>query len=134
MLSPGHSIVSQRSIGSGLLSLTGNSRFENYLRHRARKKGMLLNEHGIWRWTRHQESLVSDMTESSAEPSEESKRPEPKPTDEFTSHGYWSLIKSISEEDIFRELGMDYLHPTRRNFTHMVKPPKDDGFDYFDYS
>ncbi|KAF8195601.1 hypothetical protein BJ912DRAFT_957541 [Pholiota molesta] len=130
-------IVSQRSIGSGLLSLTGNLRFENYLRYRARKKGMLLNEHGIWRWTRHQESLVSDMTESSAEPSEESKRTEePRPTAEFTSHGYWSLIKTIGEEDIFRELGMDYLHPARRNFTPMVKPqaPKDDDFDYFDYS
>ncbi|KAF9483507.1 Nucleotidyltransferase [Pholiota conissans] len=129
-------IVPQRSIGSGLLSLTGNARFENYLRYRARQKGMLLNEHGIWKWTQHQPNLAPDMTESfTAEHAEEYKPTatlKPVEAEETANQGYWSLIKSSSEEDIFQELGLEYLPPTRRNFTHIVKPSKDDFFDYLE--
>ena len=30
--------------------------------------------------------------------------------------GYWSLAKSAREEEIFQELGMDFVDPTKRNF------------------
>ncbi|KAI6098102.1 hypothetical protein F5141DRAFT_437927 [Pisolithus sp. B1] len=34
--------------------------------------------------------------------------------------GKWEFLCGENEELIFRELGMDYVHPARRNFTHLL--------------
>lgn len=48
--------------------------------------------------------------------------------------GKWEFLCGESEEAIFRELGMDYVHPARRNFTFLLgeRPrgrPKKNGVD-----
>ena len=99
----GFSLVPQKSLGSALLFLTGDNEFHKDLSTRAQNIGMLFNHHGLWNWN-------SSQTESPA-PNAESQS--------FVgtmNDGYWSLAKSTTEEEIFQELGMDFVDPTRRNF------------------
>jgi DNA polymerase beta len=62
---------------------------------------MLLNQYGLWKWNHTSPSREADGDD---EPPE-------------TERGYWSLVKSATEEDIFEELGIDFIEPSRRNFS-----------------
>ncbi|KAF8967190.1 hypothetical protein BDZ97DRAFT_1903577 [Flammula alnicola] len=97
-------IVPQKSLGSALLSLTGDSEFDKELCNRAQRQGMLFNEYGLWKWNPGQNNpMTSVPDEAQAESIAQ-------------SDGYWSLVNSTSEEDIFRELDIKFVDPTKRNF------------------
>jgi len=76
---------------------------------------MLFNEYGLWKWNLSDPptpvSSTSEPTETSLEKGEDAS------TLDHLNKGYWSLVKSATEEDIFEELGMDYVDPTKRNFS-----------------
>ncbi|KAJ7486199.1 hypothetical protein B0H11DRAFT_1721942 [Mycena galericulata] len=85
-------LVAQKSRGAALISLTGDIEFIRDLRIRASKLGMHLNEYGLWRWN-----------ESS--------------TKEDDDGGFWELVRADTEEEVLRELGMEYVEPVKRNFS-----------------
>lgn len=58
---------------------------------------MHLNEYGLWRWN-----------ESSEEEGD---------GDEEEAGGFWELVRADTEEEVMRELGMEYVEPLKRNFS-----------------
>ncbi|CAA7262961.1 unnamed protein product [Cyclocybe aegerita] len=104
--------VPQKSQGSSLLVLTGDSAFEKDLCYRAKQLGMLFNEYGLWKWN---SSDLGDASESNGSNNYNFGAE----TEDALDKGYWSLSKSATEEDIFAELGMDPVDPTSRNFSFL---------------
>jgi len=78
--------------GAAALALTGDHRFFFDLRSKATNLGMHLNEYGLWKW----ESTGSDIDD-----------------------GHWILIEGSDEEAILKELGMEYVESTKRNFANL---------------
>lgn len=117
-----YSIVPQRSLGASQICLTGNQKFEKYMCYRAQRRGVLFNQYGLWRWTMNDESPSTDAAlpavDSASEAGVGVGVVEP------PIGGYWALMKCVSEEDIFRELGMDFIDPTKRSFTYTFKEPQ----------
>lgn len=93
----GTSLAPQKSRGAALLVLTGDAEFNRDLRLRAFKQGLHLNEYGLWKWN------STSTVESEEEP----------------PSGYWELMRAETEEEILRELGFNYIDPTRRNFEYL---------------
>ncbi|KAJ7780718.1 hypothetical protein DFH07DRAFT_793172 [Mycena maculata] len=91
-------LVAQKSRGAALIALTGDTEFNRDVRIRASKVGMHLNEYGLWRWN-----------ENSEENSEEEGKDD--------SAGFWELVRAHTEEEVLRELGMEYVEPVKRNFS-----------------
>ncbi|KAK7048660.1 DNA polymerase [Favolaschia claudopus] len=83
-------LVAQKSRGAALLSLTGDIDFNRDLRLRAAKVGMHLNEFGLWRWNEN---------------------------DVVPHEGFWELVRGETEEEVLRELGLEYIPPEKRNFS-----------------
>lgn len=77
--------------------LTGDAQFNRDLRLHAFKQGLHLNEYGLWRWN----------------------STSPVDSDQDLATGYWELMRAETEEDILREIGFDYVDPTRRNFEYL---------------
>jgi len=69
---------------------------------------MLFNEYGLWRWTGLNPLEASSLELSTSTPVSTLADP--------LKQGYWSLLRSATEEDIFRELEMPFVDPTKRNF------------------
>ncbi|KAF4617113.1 hypothetical protein D9613_005960 [Agrocybe pediades] len=103
-------LVPQRSQGSSMIVLTGDDHFVQDICYRAQQRGMLFNEYGLWKWT-----VPSPISTPEMEPSSSSSLPAP--SDPTTDTGYWSLINSTTESDIFQELEMPFVDPTKRNFS-----------------
>ena len=96
-----------------MISLTGDVELNRHLRLKAIKQGMHLNEFGLWRWI------------TNSPPGTEEKEAEAENEDaEGGRHGrsgFWQLIRATTEEDIFEQLGIDFVEPHRRNFTFINK-------------
>ncbi|KJA21213.1 hypothetical protein HYPSUDRAFT_140979 [Hypholoma sublateritium FD-334 SS-4] len=107
-------IAPQRSLGSAQLWLTGNAKFEKYLCYRAQRRGLMLNAHGLWRWTASRGSAPPDGDVAGAG------------GDDGAPHdgGHWVLLRCATEEDIFRELGMAFVDPERRSLSAAFRVPK----------
>ncbi|KZT44439.1 Nucleotidyltransferase [Sistotremastrum suecicum HHB10207 ss-3] len=86
--------VPYSSQGAALLFYTGDTEFIRHIRREASKLGFQLNEFGLWR---------------SASDSEE--RP-------------WTPEPLYSENDILREIGLDFVDPTHRNFSNITSKAK----------
>lgn len=108
-----------------MLSLTGDAHLNRHLRLKAIKMGMHLNEFGLWKWVPNTpphaeeqkakaDSVAVEEPEADAEiaeETEEGKRPS----------GFWQLTQARTEEEIFEELGFDFIEPNRRNFAFLSK-------------
>lgn len=70
----------------------------------AKKLNLHLDNHGLWSW---QPDDGNDTPEDMWKASE--------------SSGHWQLVKSATENDIFEELGMDFIEPEKRNFLFVWK-------------
>jgi hypothetical protein len=86
------SLASNSWKGAAALALTGDHKFFFDLRRRATTLGMHLNEYGLWKW----ESTGSDIDD-----------------------GHWIFVEGSDEEAILKELGMEYVEPTKRNFVNL---------------
>jgi DNA polymerase beta len=89
--------VPLKSRGAALLALTGDAEFVRHIRGKAISLGMHLNEFGLWRW---QANGTAKDTPS--------------------KDGFWELVRAESEEQILRELGMEYVEVEKRNFGFVV--------------
>ncbi|KII90625.1 hypothetical protein PLICRDRAFT_157876 [Plicaturopsis crispa FD-325 SS-3] len=99
------SIAPLKSRGAAMIALTGDVEFNKDLRKRASDLGMHLNEFGLWRWR-------GDAAESAdGEHEGESEK------------GYWELVRAETEDEIMKEVGMDYIEPERRNFAFLNAKP-----------
>ena len=100
-----------------MLALTGDDELNRHMRKKAERQGMLLDEYGLWKWNTPRGS--SAETPEGPSPSVEgSVSPEPveTPDEEATPDGYWGLVTTSTEEDVFKELGMRYIPPEKRNW------------------
>jgi len=97
-------IIPQESRGAGLLTLTGDSAFDKTMFDAAKKLNLHLDNHGLWSW--HSDD-GNDTPEDAWKVSD--------------SSGHWRLVKSATENDIFEELGMDFIEPEKRNFLFVWK-------------
>lgn len=100
-------MVPWKSRGAALLALTGDTEFNRDIRTRAINLGMHLNEFGLWRWQSNGFERVNVGAEAERAP----------------DTGYWELVKADTEEEILRELGLDFVEPTKRNFSNVVGKP-----------
>ena len=96
------SFVSHKCRGASLLILTGDTDFNKHISSQASRSGMLFNEHGLWKWNLNDVLPPCTSEEDNGESLEK---------------GYWSLVKSSSEEEILEELGLDFIEPVKRNFS-----------------
>ncbi|KAJ3535980.1 hypothetical protein NMY22_g6238 [Coprinellus aureogranulatus] len=100
-------MVPQMSRPTALLALTGDDELNKHMRRKAEREGMLLNEHGLWRWnpaTTPEDSPSSPPPETASD------------GDEATPQGFWGIVPTPTEADVFKELGMKYIPPEKRNW------------------
>lgn len=97
-------LVPIKSKGAATLSLTGDIEFNLDLRKRASQLGMHLNESGLWRFHPRNDDTSPKSTDDPA-----------------TAEGYWELVASETEDDIFNELDMSWIEPEKRNFSFLVR-------------
>lgn len=84
------------SKATALLAHTGDARFTRDARCKARKMGMHLDDSGLWRWA---EAAAGDGP----------------------GGGRWERVETETEEDVLRELGMEWVEPARRNFLFLLR-------------
>ncbi|KAG8849875.1 hypothetical protein FRB91_009556 [Serendipita sp. 411] len=85
--------------GAALVGYTGDAEFNRYLRGKANRVMMRLNDFGLW------------------------KRPPGWEASEITStkdDNEWELVATEKEEDVFRALGETWVDPTKRNFMNLA--------------
>lgn len=90
-------LVPLRSHGAALLALTGDNDFKRELRAKAVKMNMVLNEFGLWKWNGIE-----------------------RPSGIEAHHGFWELVASETEEDIFEKLSMEWIAPADRSRLSLV--------------
>ena len=102
------------SEGSALLASTGDAEFNSHLRSVASRLGLLLNDFGLWKFCRTLKATddLSDLREVGDSN---------KNNDE---EGRWELVGSKTENEIFEGLGMEYVEPSRRNFSFIASRQK----------
>jgi len=71
---------------------TGDAEFVLDIQSKANKLGMVLNEYGLWKHAK-------DSPDSNAE---------------------WELVEGRGEEEILKEIGMQYVVPEKRNFSYVA--------------
>jgi DNA polymerase beta len=121
------SLVPQRSRAAGLLQLTGDDGLLRDLKISAEKLGRHLDEFGVWKWIRRTLTPLTSATEApplevaaaashTTASSADAIPPTPPPPTFSGGSGYWSLVKTETEEDIFAELEHAFVEPKMRNF------------------
>jgi len=116
------SLVPQLSRSAALLALTGDDELNRHLRKKAKKSQMLLNEYGLWKW--NQRPRCTSSSEDGSElhnpeqgvsplPGEGVPREEPEASD---AGGYWSMVKTSTEREIFEHLGVGFINPHKRSW------------------
>ena len=63
----------------------------------ANQLNLHLDNYGLWSWHSDSDALEDAWNGAG-------------------SSGHWRLVKSATENDIFEELGMDFIEPQKRNF------------------
>lgn len=110
------SYVPRQCAGAALIALTGDLEFNLAIRRAASRLGLRLNEYGLWRWRDTAATTCIDEVE--------------KQWSIEQYGGYWELVASEREEDIFEAVGMEWVAPERRNFTNLdVRSKKRRGED-----
>jgi DNA polymerase beta len=111
-----HSLVPWKSRGAALLALTGDVEFNKAIRVKAGNLGMHLNEFGLWRW----QSSIGSVGASGVLDINENDSGELDAEDSIEQKGFWELIRADTEEDILAELDMEWVEPTKRNFSFVL--------------
>jgi DNA polymerase beta len=120
----------QKSRATALLALTGDDDLNRYMRKRAERKGMLLNEHGLWKWNFSEASKEAEADSPNNEPSNSSEPSAGVSADGVASAaigkvdnssllatgGYWGMVKTPEEADVFKALEMQLIDPSKRNW------------------
>jgi DNA polymerase (family 10) len=113
-------IVPLESFGAALLYFTGSKEHNVALRERAIKRGMTLNEYGLFPDDQEKRQRKRTLPPSEGggagvramdEPSGDSPTPQPSPSRE---RGKTAAIASQTEEDIYRALDLSFIPPELR--------------------
>ena len=116
MLTFNLSLVPQKSRPAALLALTGDDELNRYMRKKAERQGMLLDEYGLWKWNTSGGSSTEGLEGPSSSKVSGNPGPVQAPDGEVTPGGYWGLVTTPTEEAVFKELGMRYIPPEKRNW------------------
>ncbi|KAG8809826.1 hypothetical protein FRC17_003230 [Serendipita sp. 399] len=92
-------LMPRNSRGAALVGYTGDAEFNRYLRAKAIKAMMRLNEFGLWKrpfgWEASEITSTKDDNE-------------------------WELVITETEENVFNSLGEEWVAPTKRNFMNVA--------------
>ena len=94
-------------MGAIIMNTVGDRAFVRYMCREATKQGLMLNPHGLWRFnplakpasTGPEAERVTDMAPN--------------------GDGYWELLPSATEQEIFDQLGMEYIDHDSRYFGNL---------------
>ncbi|KAG9315847.1 hypothetical protein JVU11DRAFT_3496 [Chiua virens] len=95
--------VPRQCAGAALIALTGDLQFNLAIRRAASQLGLRLNEYGLWKWQDAATTQVDDMDKRSIE----------------EQGGYWEMMTSDKEKDIFEAIRMEWVAPEKRNFANL---------------
>lgn len=88
-----------QSRGAALVGHTGDADFNQYLRNKALKMLMRLNDYGLWKrpelWRMNEKTDTKDDDE-------------------------WELVPTETEKDVFDALGEGWVEPEKRNFANIA--------------
>lgn len=70
----------------------------------AERQGLLLNQFGLWRFHPSSDAGAEGAEGESAD---------------TVAKGHWELLASATEDEIVRELGLEYVEPEKRNFANL---------------
>ncbi|KAG2022563.1 hypothetical protein CC2G_000301 [Coprinopsis cinerea AmutBmut pab1-1] len=104
-------LVPAKSRAAALVYFTGDEGLHKHLRDQATPLAMYLDEFGLWKW-KPQDVVELPISEALNNP------------DCLGDGGFWSLVKTESEEDIFTHIGVPFVEPTMRNFNFISAKPK----------
>ncbi|KAF8514784.1 hypothetical protein JB92DRAFT_2917792 [Gautieria morchelliformis] len=113
-------LMPQLSEASGLLAFTGDTQFNVDCRNRAKRRGMHLNEFGLWR------PKLSDVETGSngREDDWDGGQGQECGRGSEDDRTQWELVKTPDEAALLRELGMGYIVPERRNLANIYPREK----------
>lgn len=101
-------MIPQKSLGAALIHLTGDSEVLRWLKGCSLKKGLYLNDYGLWRWVGHEAKSENADIENGI------------PSDE----GHWEMLQAYTEEEVFKQIGLDFIPPQHRNFHSWIPDAK----------
>jgi len=116
------SLAPPKSRGAAQIILTGDDEFVRVARLAAERRGMYLNEYGLWRWHSPEEAVLESQSQSNADtsiPDRPQNDAEGAPVAAM-GNGYWELVEGESEERILDELELGTIAPQRRNFRFLT--------------
>jgi DNA polymerase beta thumb len=108
----------QPSEASALLAFTGDTQFNVDCRNRAKRRGMHLNEFGLWR------PKLSDVETDSNGRGDDWDASQGQECGKDSEDDQWELVKTPDEAALLRELGMGYIVPERRNLANIYPREK----------
>ena len=97
------------SEASAFLAFTGDTQFNLDCRTHAKRKGMHLNEYGLWRPKLHDISPTQTDFDNKGSDWDKSR--------EFGTE--WELVETPDEAALLQELDMRYIIPERRNLSNL---------------
>lgn len=109
------SIAPPKSRGAAQIVLTGDEEFVRIARLAAVRRGMYLDEYGLWRWHSPEEAALesqSDVNAADADAEAEGRQQRP--------NGYWELVEGENEDEILDEIGLGSIAPHRRNYRFLT--------------
>ncbi|KAH8114470.1 Nucleotidyltransferase [Phellopilus nigrolimitatus] len=114
------------SKGAALLATTGDTDFNAHLRELASKKGLHLNEFGLWRFCRNSSVSNGSPNEMSdvEQPTNSKSGSDGTRRREGEEDGRWELVASSTEQEVLNELALGYVEPERRNFAFVMSRPR----------
>lgn len=89
--------------GAALVGFTGDAEFNKAIRAKAVKRGLRLNEFGLWK--RPIEWKSPEITDTKQDED-------------------WEGIPTPTEESVFAQLGEVWVEPTKRNFNNLTSRRK----------
>lgn len=104
------------SEASAFLAFTGDAQFNLDCRARAKRRGMHLDEFGLWRPKLQdippRQTDINDSGSGLDKSQEEESGPD---------YGTpWELVETPDESALLQELGMGYIVPERRNLSNLI--------------
>jgi DNA polymerase/3'-5' exonuclease PolX len=103
LLSVRDSLMPTECKGAALVGFTGDAGFNKTIRAKAIKRGLRLNEFGLWKRPNGWEPSEITNTRKDEE---------------------WEAISTPTEESVFEQLGETWVEPTKRNFNNLASRRK----------
>jgi DNA polymerase beta thumb len=108
----------QPSEAAAFLAFTGDTQFNLDCRKRAKRRGMRLNEFGLWR-PKFQDTPPKPTDINDKVDSDNTEGQQSGPNFSQDDRAQWELVDTPDEAALLQELDMGYIIPERRNLANL---------------